>query len=265
MPEKSPFVNLDKKVQSIEKTNQNYAVLFEIISKCIDVPIDKFDNAIHSSLAQIGTLVSAERAYLFKYDFINKVSVNTHEWCANGIDPQIHNLQKTPIDVFSEWYELHKNGETVIVDSVDELPPGWSKEFLIKQDIKSLILAPIFDNHNLLGFSGFDSVKNHHKYSVHEIEIIKIFGSIAISLTKRFSLEKNLKNTIQKLQKASEDIKTLSGLLPICMSCKKIRDDQGYWNQIDTYVQQHSEAQFSHGFCPECTDKLYGHEDWYVK
>jgi PAS domain S-box-containing protein len=52
-------------------------------------------------------------------------------------------------------------------------------------------------------------------------------------------------------------VKTLRGLLPICANCKKIRDDRGYWNQIESYVREHSEAEFSHGICPECAAKLY--------
>lgn len=63
------------------------------------------------------------------------------------------------------------------------------------------------------------------------------------------------KNTA--LDTALKDVKQLSGLLPICASCKKIRDDQGYWQQIEMYVQEHSDAYFSHGICPECQEKLY--------
>ena len=62
---------------------------------------------------------------------------------------------------------------------------------------------------------------------------------------------------IKELQTALERVKTLSGMLPICASCKKIRDDQGYWNQIEAYIAKHSEAEFSHGICPECARKLY--------
>ncbi len=62
---------------------------------------------------------------------------------------------------------------------------------------------------------------------------------------------------IAELKKALEEIKTLSGFLPICASCKKIRDDKGYWNQIEVYISEHSEAEFSHGICPECAKKLY--------
>jgi hypothetical protein len=54
-----------------------------------------------------------------------------------------------------------------------------------------------------------------------------------------------------------ENVRILHGLLPICASCKKIRDDQGYWSEIEGYISKHSEADFSHGICPECARKLY--------
>jgi hypothetical protein len=60
-----------------------------------------------------------------------------------------------------------------------------------------------------------------------------------------------------KVNEAVAQIRTLSGLLPICASCKRIRDDSGYWNQIEQYVRDHSEVTFSHGVCPECIRKLY--------
>lgn len=60
-----------------------------------------------------------------------------------------------------------------------------------------------------------------------------------------------------KVEKRTEEVQVLKGLLPICASCKKIRDDNGYWNQIECYIQAHSQAEFSHGICPECAKKLY--------
>jgi hypothetical protein len=60
------------------------------------------------------------------------------------------------------------------------------------------------------------------------------------------------------VQEAMVKIKVLNGLIPICAQCKKIRDDKGYWNQLEQYINEHSEATFSHGVCPECAQKLYG-------
>jgi hypothetical protein len=68
-----------------------------------------------------------------------------------------------------------------------------------------------------------------------------------------------------ELQKAHDEVKVLSGFLPICASCKKIKDDKGYWNQIESYIMKHSDAHFSHLLCEECSDKLYGNEEWFQK
>jgi len=78
---------------------------------------------------------------------------------------------------------------------------------------------------------------------------------IEIEERKRAQIEKD--NLIVELKDALLKVKTLSGLLPICSSCKKIRDDNGYWNQIESYIKTHSEAEFSHSICPNCAKKLY--------
>ncbi len=65
-----------------------------------------------------------------------------------------------------------------------------------------------------------------------------------------------------ELKEALSKVKLLSGFLPICSSCKKIRDDKGYWNQIESYIRDHSEAEFTHGICDECCEKLYGEQGW---
>jgi hypothetical protein len=62
---------------------------------------------------------------------------------------------------------------------------------------------------------------------------------------------------IHDLQDALANVKSLSGLLPICASCKKIRDDKGYWSQVESYIQSHSDATFTHGICPDCIKKFY--------
>jgi len=78
-----------------------------------------------------------------------------------------------------------------------------------------------------------------------------------LDITERKEAEEERERLIGELQEALAEVKTLSGLLPICASCKSIRDDQGYWQQIEAYIRDHSEAEFSHSVCPECAKKLY--------
>ncbi len=84
-------------------------------------------------------------------------------------------------------------------------------------------------------------------------------GAFAIyqDITERRRHEAERERLVEELQEALANVKTLRGLLPICASCKKIRGDGGYWSQIETYVRAHSEAEFSHGICPECAKQLY--------
>ena len=91
---------------------------------------------------------------------------------------------------------------------------------------------------------------------------IVITVSFIMMNTERFerdllSAESALKVNVQKLQRALTEVKTLRGMLPICASCKKIRDDHGEWVQMEVFVRDRTEADFSHGICPECMEKLY--------
>jgi len=76
-------------------------------------------------------------------------------------------------------------------------------------------------------------------------------------------LETRVKERTMELETALSKIKTLSGLLPICMHCKKIRDDKGYWNQMEAYIHKHSDVEFSHSICSDCTKKYYPDIDLY--
>lgn len=82
--------------------------------------------------------------------------------------------------------------------------------------------------------------------------------TLARDITERTRAEAERERLIAQLQNALAEVKKLSGLLPICASCKKIRNDKGYWEQIEVYIHERSEADFTHGICPECAQKLYG-------
>jgi len=89
--------------------------------------------------------------------------------------------------------------------------------------------------------------------------------AIARDISQQKQAELGREKLLKALQKALENVKTLTGLLPICSNCKKIRDDKGYWNNLEEYIQKHSHVSFSHGICSECSDALYGDEDWYIE
>jgi DNA-binding NtrC family response regulator len=71
----------------------------------------------------------------------------------------------------------------------------------------------------------------------------------------RYAIER--KKLLTQLEHSMREIRKLRGFLPICANCKKIRDDKGYWTQVEVYISEHSEAEFSHGICPDCAQKMY--------
>jgi hypothetical protein len=98
-----------------------------------------------------------------------------------------------------------------------------------------------------------------HIFHISKPETMVMEDEIVLvqEITSRRRAEKERERLIEELQVALANVRTLSGFLPICASCKKIRDDQGYWNQLEAYISSHSDALFSHGICPDCIKKLY--------
>ena len=101
-----------------------------------------------------------------------------------------------------------------------------------------------------------------HDYTSHfQIRFLSSFTLVSIFAywSEYFREEYKLQMEAEqaKLEEAITQVKALSGLIPICSACKKIRDDQGYWNQLESYIHTHSEARFSHGICPDCVHELY--------
>ena len=99
--------------------------------------------------------------------------------------------------------------------------------------------------------------KKENPYSKSLTQLIQNFREIIESSLELIYMNHMLGEKNKRLSDYLSEIQTLRGILPICASCKKIRDDKGYWNQIEAYISDHSEAQFSHGICPDCAKKLY--------
>jgi len=87
--------------------------------------------------------------------------------------------------------------------------------------------------------------------------VIVTLRGVALDITERKRAEEALEEERRRLQKALDEVRTLRGIVPICSNCKKIRDDKGFWNQVESYISDHTEAEFSHGICPDCVKKLY--------
>ena len=182
-----------------------------------------FNNVIPICMTDLNfTIISANRSYQELFGPITK----------NGKPIKCHYSRPGPKCKTTECplYQIVHEGKSIFTcESVKKENDGSKRHFVVTA-------TPYLDNDNNL------------------IGIIETFQDI----TQRQQLEDEREELIQNLQSEQEKVRTLSGFLPICASCKKIRDDKGYWNQIESYIKDHSEAEFSHSICPECAEKLYG-------
>ncbi len=190
------------------------------------------------------------------------------------------------VEITSDWiWEVDQNGvfnyaDPKVKDFLGYKPEevvGKPYNYFMTEDSKKRLASSFKDQaENPRPVSRRDNIQLHKDGRQIMIEtsglpIFDIDGKLVgwrgldTDITERKQAEAERERLIGELQKALDNIKTLRGMVPICASCKKIRDDKGYWNQIEGYIERHSEALFSHALCPDCMDKFYGDEDWYKK
>ncbi len=121
-------------------------------------------------------------------------------------------------------------------------------------EINSVIIFPLSFGDMALGVM---DISRDKPFSTEEFQRLQ---QVVPQLTEVVICHKTIQEKEElfaELQEAYNKVKRLSGLIPICAQCKKIRDDSGYWNQVESYITEHSDAVFSHGICPDCMEKLY--------
>jgi GAF domain-containing protein len=120
--------------------------------------------------------------------------------------------------------------------------------------LKNVLFAPLVIEEKPVGLIGL--ANKDGDFTDRDAFFAEIFGKYAsFALYNNLTLDK-LRSTVEELQKALHEVKTLKKLLPICASCKKIRDDSGYWHQVEEYLHTNSDLNFTHGLCPTCAEKM---------
>jgi PAS domain S-box-containing protein len=189
--------------ESLEQEVRLQEALIDIASTYINLDPKDLENTINESLQKMGIFVSADRAYIFDYDFEKGTTSNTYEWCNEGINPEIESLQEVPIEYIPYWVEAHRRNEAFYVPDVFSLAEdgeGGLRSILEPQGIKSLIAIPMLDGKELIGFVGFDSVVSHHQYSDKEKRLLFLFGQMLINIRNRQKWEKQLRLQEEKFR-----------------------------------------------------------------
>jgi PAS domain S-box-containing protein len=192
--------------EQLQRQNRLQQLLLKLSSEFINLPLEQIDAAIQAALQEMGAFVSADRVYVFDYDFSSNTCSNTFEWCAPGITPQIAALQRVPLEGIPEWVDTHRRGAEMIILDVGALPPGPLREILEAQEIKSLLMLPMIAKEGLLGFAGFDSVARYRVYSDEEIVLLRLFCQMLVNITVRKRAEDRLRATLADLQRSNADL-----------------------------------------------------------
>ena len=150
----------------------------------INLPLSKVEEVKLQATQEMLAFTRADRAYIFKYDFLNHIAINTHEVCATGIQPQIQNLQHIPLPDIKDWVTQHVNGQQIHIPNVALLPNGCARKTLISQGIKSMLTLPLMDNDECQGFVGFDSIRTTKTYSTDEIELLQMICELFVNINK---------------------------------------------------------------------------------
>ncbi|SFC66810.1 PAS domain S-box-containing protein [Flexibacter flexilis DSM 6793] len=169
--------------------------LTDIASTYINLDVSEIENTINQSLRKMGQFVDADRAYIFDYDFEKNTTSNTYEWCNEGIESEINNLQNVPMEYFPQWVEQHRKGLPFYIPDVSKLIHTGAhglKAILQAQGIKSLMAIPMIDKEELIGFVGFDSVRMYHNYSEKETRLLTLFAQMLINVRSRQRWQKQL-------------------------------------------------------------------------
>ncbi|MCK4269731.1 MAG: PAS domain S-box protein, partial [Methanogenium sp.] len=194
-----------------------------------------FDDAVNGALADMGRLSRADRDYLCLLRKGGTVLDNTHEWCAKGVSPQIDNLQNIPSEMFPWWTEKIRNREIIHITDVSKLPPEAEaeREILEMQEIRSLIVLPVFCGDEPAGFLGFDSIRETGEWTEEVIlrTVAEIIGK---------SLE--LKRMQSVLEESKERFRSLATSTPVAVMI--YRDDRFmYANPAAEEISGYSEAE----------------------
>lgn len=170
----------DRKVLEKELKQQTRLreLLMKVSSEFINVPLEKVDETVLHSLQVLGDFVDADRSYTFDYVWESNICNNIYEWCRSGIEPQIDELQAVPLDMMPDWVEAHQQGSAMLIPDVQALPPGFAREILEPQGIKSVVSVPMMDNDTCIGFVGFDFVRKYQQFSDVELQLLKIFAQM---------------------------------------------------------------------------------------
>ncbi|MFN5620112.1 MAG: response regulator [Flavobacteriales bacterium] len=163
------------------------ALLVECTSLIIQSEQQNFSTRIDELLQRIGKFSGVDRSYFFSFDYSENTCSNVNEWCKEGVEPQITELQGIPVEVIPMWMEKMLAGEEIYIDDLSALPDSWSAEkaLLEPQGIQSLLVLPVRESEFLFGFIGFDAVEEKVRWDDASRMLLRLIADNVGSVMRR--------------------------------------------------------------------------------
>ena len=192
--------------EAIEYRMNFEKLITSISTDFINLSAEQVDSGINQALKTLGEFADVDRSYVFQFFDDGQKTSNTHEWNAEGITPQIDNLQNLSVDSVPWWMGKLRKFETIHIPDVKKLPASAKneKEILRAQSIKSLIVIPMVYNRQLVGFMGLDSVRRKRTWSQKSITLLTIVSEIFVNTLMRRRAQQQLNEYHEKMFRAEQ-------------------------------------------------------------
>ena len=222
---KGTMDNIKEKENSVKDWSRLETYISTISSRFL-ANID-IDEDINSSLRDMGIISGASRVYLFLFDKEKNVMSNTHEWCAEGISPQIQILQNLEFEAFPWWMKQLKSGNLINLSNLSDLPEEakHTKEFLELQGVKSVLVYPLYMKGVSAGFIGFNSIPRAIEWSDEAFTILRISSQIISNALERDIIEQMLKVSEEKYRLIIENINDLISIIGLHFKFEYINEN----------------------------------------
>jgi PAS domain S-box-containing protein len=191
----------------------------------ISIPVTATDSQIQLALERLGLFAGVDRVYIFQISDDRTMITNSHEWCADGIEPQIAILQNLPLSDFAWIEERLEHLETLHIPNVADLPPDAAaeREILEIQSIQSLVIMPMASQGRWIGFIGFDSVRTTTTWDTESIGLLRFVATIFVNALNRRRAEQALHDREQQYRRVVEQVSEVIFQL----------DEQGRWQFLN--------------------------------
>ncbi|MBU1043400.1 MAG: diguanylate cyclase [Candidatus Omnitrophica bacterium] len=198
--------------EELRYKNAFKTVITELSAKFVDLSDSNFEDGINDALRQLGEFADIDRCYIFLFSDNNKTMNNTHEWCAAGVEPQIHRLKQISINSFPWIINQIKSMSVVYISSLADLPEQAQAEKIEweKEGICSLINVPMTYQGKVIGFLGFDSVREEKNWSEDINVLLKVVADMFANVISRRQMYRDIKSLNKELLKMNMRLKQLA-------------------------------------------------------